>query len=585
MSQLSESHSPSKSPQSNNQLLKQAAEYRVAIAQISTDPGAIEQNTKKIIEYIGQAKAAGARLVVFPELTVPGYLAMDLLKRPAFLQKNKEAIDRIREATAGITAIVGFADYDPSRLGPDGRPLVYNSAAIIHDGKLVAVQDKTLLPEYDIFFERRYFASPRETKVVKVGGINIGTEICEDLWTQGYDKDPTKALASQGAELIVNISASPFHLGKLPTRCALVKEAASNNNIPFIYANLVGSFDGHEGEVVFDGRSLVMRANGELRAVAGSFTEDLLVVDIFDSQKLELPKVEEVVELHDALVLGIRDYFRRLGGQNKNEFLKAIIGLSGGIDSAVVAALAVEALGADRVLGITMPTHHNKAETKLDAKILAENLGIAFKTSPIEDSYQTELTTFRSDPEIAAKAEDSTEENLQARIRMMRLMAFANKLHGIVLNTGNRTELALDNMTIYGDMVGGFSVLGDVDKDRVYDLARYINRRANREIIPKTTIDRVPTAELKDNQTDAMVMGDDPQHIAPMVREIVEHDLCFSESLSKFREEFAPELIKKTLQRLDRSEWKRRQAAPSIRVTKHTFGDGRRLPMGHGFEG
>ncbi len=555
--------------------------YRVAVAQISTDPGAIEKNTQKIIEQICKAREQGAKLIVFPELTIPGYLAMDLLKRPAFLLQNKQALQQIRHATEGITAIVGFADFDPNKFGPDGRPLVYNSAAVIHDGKILSVQDKTLLPEYDIFFERRYFAPARESKIVSIDGLKIGTEICEDLWTNGYSQDPTKSLVDQGADLIVNLSASPFHIGKLPVRHELIRKTASNNHVPFIYANLVGSFDGHEGEVVFDGRSIVMKPNGTLQALGKGFQEELMMVDIFGAQEIELPKIEEVAELHDALVLGIKDYFRRLGPS----FKKAIIGLSGGIDSALVAALAVEALGPDKVLGITMPTRFNKEETKLDAKILAENLGIEFRTSPIEETFKTELATFQSDPDIAARSADTTEENFQARIRMMRLMAYANKLGGIVLNTGNRTELALDNMTIYGDMVGGFSVLGDVDKDRVFDLCRYINLRAGREVIPQTTIDRIPTAELKEGQTDAMVMGDDPQRLAPMMREIIEEDLCFSEALSKFRDQFSEELIDSSFNRLDRSEWKRRQAAPSIRVTKHTFGDGRRVPMGHKFKG
>jgi NAD+ synthase (glutamine-hydrolysing) len=566
-------------------LLKSQRSYKVAVAQISTDPGSIEKNTQKIIAYINEARQAGARLVVFPELTIPGYLSMDLLKRPSFLEQNKKALTLIRQATEGITAIVGFADFDLHKCGPDGRPLVYNSAAVIHDGKILAIQDKTLLPEYDIFFERRYFSAARPTKVIKVDGLNIGTEICEDLWSSGYDQDPTKKLAEAGADLIVNLSASPFHLGKLPVRHELIKRTATENNVPFIYANLIGSFDGHEGEVVFDGRSLIVKADGSLQAMGKGFKEDLVVVDVFGAQKMELPEVEEVAELHDALVLGIKDYFRRLGASAPNSFKKAVIGLSGGIDSALVAALAVEALGPDRVLGITMPSRFNKQETKLDAQILAENLGIEFRTSPIEESFNSEVATFRSDPDIAKRPADTSEENIQARIRMMRLMAYANKLGGVVLNTGNRTELALDNMTIYGDMVGGFSVLGDVDKDRVFALSRYINKKAGREIIPQSTIDRVPTAELKENQTDAMVMGDDPQKLAPMMREVIEGDLCFSEALGKFREQFSEELIASSFRRLDRSEWKRRQASPAIRVTKHTFGDGRRVPIGHGFLG
>lgn len=567
----------------SERLIRTERECRVAIAQISTDPGDIPGNTRKIVEYIAEAKRRSAQLVVFPELAIPGYCAMDLLWNRDYLAQNLAALQEIRKATQGITAIVGFADVDPTRTRPGNRPVLYNSAAIIHDGKIVGVQDKTLLPNYDIFFEDRYFAPPREQKVVAAGNLRIGTEICEDLWSEGYATNPTKELVDKGANIIVNLSASPFNIGKLPVRVDLVQQATQDYKVPFLYANLVGSFDGFEGEVVFDGRSIIMDSQGALKAVGSSFKEDLVVVDITHPTELELPNIEAIAELHDALVLGITDYFRRIGNGKKANFKHAYIGLSGGIDSAVVAALAVEALGADKVVGITMPSRFNSTETISDAERLAANLSIPCKKVPIERELSATMETLQADPEVGSLPVGVAEENLQARIRMLNLMYYANKTHGLVLNTGNKTELALDNCTIYGDMVGGFSVLGDVDKDRVFDLARYINRLKGYEVIPLSTIERVPTAELRENQIDATVMGADPAIIAPLVREIVEGGLTYPDAVARFTGQFPPDLILRTFQKLDRSEWKRRQAAPAIRVTPHSFGIGRRVPMSHGF--
>lgn len=566
-------------------LLTTHSEYRVAIAQITTDPGNVGANVEKIIDYIGQARSKGAQLVVFPELAIPGYCAMDLLWNRDYLASNLAGLQKIREASAGITVIVGFVDVDPLKTRSGGRPMIYNSAAVIHDGVLLGVQDKTLLPNYDIFFEDRYFAPPRSHQVIQAGPMRIGTEICEDLWTEGYSTDPTDQLIQSGAELIVNLSASPFHVGKLPVRHELISRTASQHSVPLIYTNLVGSFDGYEGEVVFDGRSIVMGPNGKLQALAEGFREDLMLVDLYAKQAIELPEVEQMAELHDALVLGIRDYFRRIGAIDKANFKCAYIGLSGGIDSAVVAALAVEALGKDKVIGLTMPSQYNSAETRSDAVLLADNLGMRIKTVPIQAQVEACLDTFKQDSEMAALPEGVSEENVQARLRMLDPMYYANTSPGLVLNTGNKTELALDNCTIYGDMVGGFSVLGDVDKDRVFDLARYINQRAGREVIPVSTIERVPSAELKPGQIDAMVMGADPATIAPLVREVIEEKLTFREACDRFGDQFGEELILRTFKKIDRSEWKRRQAAPAIRVTPHAFGNGRRMPMSHGFVG
>lgn len=559
------------------------APYRVAVAQITTDPGMIGKNAEKIISYIHDAKAAGADLVVFPELAVTGYCSMDLLWDKDYLAANLAALQRIREASSGITVVVGFVDVDPGASLPGGRPKIFNSAAIIRDGEILAVQDKTLLPDYDIFSENRYFAPPRGTHVVQAGPIKIGAEICEDLWTKGYTADPAKALVNQGAELIVNLSASPFHIGKLPVRLGLVSNTAKEKGVPLVYANLVGSFDGFEGEVVFDGRSIIVGRSGEVVSAADGFKEQLLISDIYTEKGVKLPEVEQVEELHDALVLGIKDYFRRVGSLEKGNFKHAYIGLSGGIDSALVAALAVEALGPDKVIGVTLPSRYNSAETKSDAEILAKNLGIRFKSLSIESQFQACTEAFATDPDLVAAPEGVADQNIQARLRMLALMYYANKTQGLVLNTGNKTELALDNCTIYGDMVGGFSVLGDVDKDRVYALSRYINQRAGREIIPLTTIERVPSAELKPDQKDSEVMGADPEKIAPLVRTIIEEGLSLSDAVSRFSQEWGEPLIRRTFQRIDRSEWKRRQAAPGIRVTPHSFGIGRRMPISHGF--
>lgn len=560
-------------------LLETHSQYRVAIAQISTDPGAIEANTDKIISYIKDARNKGAQLVVFPELAVTGYCSMDLFWDKDYLAKNLAAVNKIRQASEGITVVVGFVDVDPNGTRSGGRPKIYNSAAIIHDGKMVGVQDKTLLPNYDIFYEERYFARPRPSQVFQVGPIKLGTEICEDLWTAGYDENPTRKLVEGGADLVVNLSASPFNIGKVPVRHSLLTETARNHNVPMVYANLVGAFDGFEGEVVFDGRSMIVNQAGRLTSMGSGFKEQLVISDVFAKQEMELPPVEEIEELHDALVLGIRDYFRRVG----SNFNRAYIGLSGGIDSAVVAALAVEALGPDKVVGVTLPSQYNSNETKNDARILAENCGIAFKSMSIEKQVAACMETFADDEDLMATPEGVSNENVQARLRMINLMYYANRTNGVVLNTGNKTELALDNCTIYGDMVGGFSVLGDVDKDRVFALARYINQRAQKEVIPVSTIERVPSAELKPGQVDAHVMGADPARIAPLVRTIVEEKLALSEALERFSGEYGEALILRTYQRLDRSEWKRRQAAPGIRVTPHSFGVGRLMPISHGF--
>jgi len=560
-------------------------DYRVAVAQIATYPGQIEQNTQKIISYIERARDAGARLVVFPEMTIPGYQCLDLLYNPNYISDNLAALQKIRAATAGITVIVGFVEPTAERTEsrPGGRPHLYNSAAIIHDGKIVAVQHKSLLPTYEIFDEERYFIPGQDRNVVEVDGIKIGTQICEDLWSQGYSIDPSSELALNGADLIVNISASPFHVGKFGVRAELLCSTVRRTATPIIYANLVGSYDGYEGEVLFDGRSLVVAGDGKVLGVGQGFNDDLILVDLALQHEVALPTIDRTAELYSALVMGIRDYFGRRSRITGAPIPKAVIGLSGGIDSALVAALCVEALGPSNVIGVTMPSRYSSQATLADAFKLAENLGIHCKVIAIDKECEAVEASLRLDPEFAARPSDVTEENIQARIRMVNLMAIANKLGGLMVNTGNRTELIMNNCTIYGDMTGGFSVLGDVDKDRVYELANYINKQAASEIIPESTITRVPSAELKENQADENVMGAPPQLLAPIAREIFEQRLTLTEAQVRFKGRVPEGVIRNIFVRSDEFEWKSRQMPPALRVTSHAYGVGRRMPMNHGF--
>jgi NAD+ synthase (glutamine-hydrolysing) len=556
------------------------SDLKVAICQIKTLPGKISHNAALIKDYIEKARKLGANLAVFPELTIPGYASMDLLLNEEYLLANIKALKDIALSCKDISAIIGFADYQPGQLRAGEKPCIYNSAAFIKNTEILGVQDKTLHPDYNIFFENRYFAPSRGTKTFTVNNTIVGIEICEDLWTEGYNLaiTPTEKLKQLGAELIINISASPFHINKFKSRFEIISKTAKETQTPFIYCNLTGSYDGFEGEIVFDGRSLCLNSKQKLNKICKSFEEDIQLCLPFSEDTCDIPEFEETSELYAALVLGINDYFIRLDPEQK---LKAIIGLSGGIDSALVAALAVKALGPSRVLGITLPSRFNSDATRSDAKVVASNLNINFLEIPIEEQYQGILNSLTAHEIVKNLPAGVAEENIQARVRMINLMYFANKLGGVVLNTGNKTELALDNCTIYGDMVGGFSVLGDVDKDRIYSLANFINKES--EIIPSSTIKRIPTAELRANQADSQVMGAEPALIAPFVREIIENNLTPKQTKERFKNSLDDKLIHRIFNQLDRSEWKRRQAAPSIRVTPMAFGNGRRIPMNHGF--
>ena len=549
---------------------------QIAIAQITTDPGKTDSNTKKIIAAIERARAQKCSVVVFPELALSGYGSMDLFHRADFINENAAALEIIRQNSQNIAVIVGFPELADHSKRAGARPLLYNSAALIHDQKIVGIQAKQLLPNYEIFSEERYFVSGKSSQIFNLLGRKIGIQICEDLWDAEYENKVSRSLITQGAEIIFNLSASPFEPRKFAARseriAALYREQKFKGH--FVYANLVGSFDGFVGEVVFDGRSTVHDANGNLVALGKSFGEDFIVFDL-DSEKAKgsspalTVEIDPVEETYQALVLGVREFFRRLSMK------KAFIGLSGGIDSAVVAALAVEALGKDNVVGVTMPSKITSAETKDDALLVAKNLGIRCDVRPIAEELEAWKKSF-----VAAMGKEPqglTVQNKQARIRGAIMMEYSNEVAGgLVLTTGNKTELATGYCTLYGDMCGALAVIGDVSKLRVYEVARFINLKAGKEVIPGSTIERVPTAELAEGQEDRQNLPADYPVLSPLLERIVEE---IGES-SELNKSYDQGLVEKVVGLVNRNEFKRRQAAPGIRVSSHAFGVGRRIPMG-----
>ena len=554
------------------QLERECRVSTVGIAQIKVRAGGFEENFRKITEYIDSARNRGVELLVFPELTIPGYLALDNFDDELFVQANKEVLERVVLHTSGsrMTTIVGFVDskFDPETL----RMRHYNAAAVIRDGCILAVVDKTLLPDYDIFWETRYFASAHQRNVVSNSGYELGVEICEDLWDKDYSIKVTDELRAKGAEIIANLSCSPFHPGKYAVRDDLVRQAAAGHQVPFLYANMVGTQDGYEGEVVFDGRSMIFSPDGKLLAIGKAFDEELIIADLHHAREIPLPDWNPAEEVHDALVLGIQEYFDR------NGFTRAYIGLSGGIDSAVTAALLVEALGSENVIGVTMPSHITSEETKSDALQLAENLGIRCDTRPIGEMF---AAWERDAVETHGSLESLTKQNIQARFRGNILMEYTNQdRKGLVVSTGNKTEMALGYCTLYGDMSGGLAAIGDVSKLMVYEIAELINQRAGRELIPVTTIQRVPTAELEPGQTDEANLPADYDVLSPLVEDLVEQRRSWRELL----EIYPGEVVRKTARLIRVNEFKRRQAAPIIRVSSKSFGAGRRFPIDTRFD-
>ncbi len=553
---------------------------RIALAQLNPIVGDIAHNTRLIIDAARRARDGGARLCVFPELIIPGYPPKDLLLKPSFIDENIGALETIARAVPEIHLIVGFADRNPS---PVGRPL-FNAVAVLHGGHIRSRHYKTLLPTYDVFDESRYFEpGPPELghHVAVIDDIRFGISICEDLWNDErliarrlYHHNPIADLDAAGADVLINCSASPFVLDKHAFRIKLFGSQAERFSMPLVYVNQVGGND----ELVFDGNSVVFDARGKVIAHASDFSSDLLLCNIptaasssnQDGNRIDCPRVglDSVLE---ALKLGLRDYVE------KCRFPSVVLGLSGGIDSALVAAIATLALGPDRVVGIAMPSRFSSEHSINDARDLAANLGIAFHIVPIRDvhsAYEQLLT-----PYWDGRAPDVTEENLQARVRGAILMAFSNKFNHLLLTTGNKSEIAVGYCTLYGDMCGGLAVISDVPKTMVWDLSRHINNTAGRTLIPVSSIDKVPSAELRPNQTDQDSLPPYPM-LDGIIERYVENERAPAEIVA---DGYDPAVVDRVIRLIDRSEYKRRQAAPGIKVTSRAFGFGRRMPIAQNY--
>ena len=537
---------------------------RIALAQLNTTVGDIAGNERLVLEAYRRGVDAQVDLVLTPELSLTGYPPRDLLLREAFIRANQAALERLAAAVGDVGLIVGFVGENPVR---PGRPLT-NAAALLHRGQVVAIRTKTLLPTYDVFDEDRYFEPASQNAVIHWEGRRLGLTICEDIWNDAefgvqrrYRPDPAAALVASGAEILINLSASPWQLGKEQRRCGLLRSLARRHQVPVVYCNLVGAND----ELVFDGRSLAFNAEGGCIAEANHFSEDFVVVDTEAALDRPLASVADEALLHDALVLGTRDYVRKCG------FKSVVMGLSGGIDSALVAALAVDALGAENVRGLALPTEFSSAGSIDDARSLAANLGIRFDVVPIQGSF--EALKRQMAPLFEGRPEDTTEENLQARLRGVTLMAMSNKFGSLLLTTGNKSELAVGYCTLYGDMCGGLAVISDLPKTWVYRVSRWMNR--DREIIPDSSITKAPSAELRPNQTDQDSLP--PYDVLDAILEAyVVEDRSVAEIIALgFREAD----VRRVVRLIDLSEYKRRQAAPGLKVTSRAFGVGRRQPV------
>jgi NAD+ synthase (glutamine-hydrolysing) len=574
---------------------------RIGMAQINTTVGDFTGNKRKILRTIDEARTLGVDLLTFPELAICGYPPEDLLFKPQFIAENLRSLNKVIETSSGITVVIGFVD---------AKEDIYNAAAVVHDGKLVGVYHKIYLPNYGVFDENRYFRAGNECPVYTIAGINVGVNICEDIW---YEAGPATTQAYSGAEVIINISASPYHFGKGSYRERMIATRAADNVAIVAFNNLVGGQD----ELVFDGNSLLLDEKGQLIARGKQFEEDLIVAELdvesvfrtrlhdprwrkellpqgeqgrrhtgrmviseapFSTEKPPLPTrhVEArglPAEVYDALVLGTRDYVL------KNGFEKVLIGLSGGLDSSLVATIAVDALGKSNVVGVAMPSRFSSPGSLSDAGLLARNLSIKLLNIPIEKVFQAYLDTLADafkgvEPNVA-------EENIQARIRGNILMALSNKFGWLVLTTGNKSEMATGYITLYGDMAGGFAVIKDVPKTMAYELARYRNSLAGSEFIPSTIIDKPPSAELKPEQKDIDSLP--PYEILdPILTSYVEEDKSVEQIMAMGINE---KMVRRAARLVDTNEYKRRQAPPGVKITPRAFGRDRRLPITNRFRG
>jgi NAD+ synthase (glutamine-hydrolysing) len=548
---------------------------KIALGQINPTVGDLRGNQAKIIEFARSAKAAGASLVVFPELAICGYPPMDMLLKAAFVRANLQALENLAQSVTDIQIVVGFVDQNS---GP-GRPL-FNACALLAQGKIVHKQYKTLLPSYDVFDEDRYFEPASAYNLFHLENVRFGLSICEDVWNDlqidgqaRYHADPIAKIVGLGAEVILNLSSSPFDLGKYKLREEIVSRHATKYGVPIVYVNQVGGND----QLIFDGRSFVVDGSGSVVARASAFSEELLIVEYENNGKLITGPINDAVkddaaETHAALVLGTRDYLRKCG------FNRAVIGLSGGIDSAVTCAIACDAIGAKNVIGVSMPSPYSSEGSIEDAKQLASNLGIELKIIPIEPVMKAYTDVLA--PTFAGKTPDVTEENIQARIRGAILMALSNKSGALVLATGNKSELAVGYCTLYGDMCGGLSVISDVPKLQVYALANYINTKRGLDLIPQSTIEKAPSAELKPNQTDQDTLP--PYAVLDGIISAYVEQRLESDEIIKLG--FKAEVVQDVIARIDHNEYKRKQAAPGLKITPTAFGVGWRMPIAQSFD-
>ena len=563
--------------------------FRIALAQINVTVGDFEGNVGRIRAGIEQARAVGAHLVAFPELAITGYPPEDLLFKSAFIEANLRALADVARAAAGLTAVVGFVDK---------RDDIFNAAAVLHGGAVAGIYHKQYLPNYGVFDENRYFQAGAEAPVYTLGDTRFAVNICEDVW---YPTGPTTRQALAGAELVVTINASPYHAGKGQQRERMIATRAADDVACLAFVNLVGGQD----ELVFDGGSLVVNERGETLARGRQFAEDFIVTDLdldgvfharlHDSRRRKEKRAVEaaprvalgplpeppapllpprdvvplgpVAEVYQALVLGTRDYVRKIGFQH------VVIGLSGGIDSALVAAIAVEALGTENVTGVTMPSPYSSAGTRRDAKRLARNLGIDFLTLPITPVFKGFTRTLAAP--FKGLKEDVAEENVQARVRGTLLMALSNKFGWLVLTTGNKSEIAVGYSTLYGDMAGGFAVIKDVPKTLVYELSRHVNAQAGRAVIPESVFERAPSAELRPGQTDQDTLPPYPV-LDAILQLYVEEDRGVSDIVARG---FPEDTVRRVVRMVDSNEYKRRQGPIGVKITPRAFGRDWRLPI------
>jgi NAD+ synthase (glutamine-hydrolysing) len=539
---------------------------KIALGQINPTVGDFSGNAARIINFSQQAKSAGAGLILFPELSVCGYPPRDLVERPSFVARNRETAEHIAAETRGIAVICGLVTPAEAETGKS----VMNSAALLKDGVIAFLQSKMLLPTYDVFDEMRNFAPARGQSLFSFGGQQMALTICEDAWNDKhfwnkrlYIVDPVESLVQAGGNFVLNISASPFWLGKRELRREMLATIARQDKVPVAMVNQVGGND----HLIFDGASVVLNAAGEVIAQGKSFEEDLIY---FDSQNLtgEMhPQVEgEEASAYGALVLGTRDYVRKCG------FERVIIGLSGGIDSALTACIAADAVGAENVIGVGMPGPYSSSGSIDDARALAKNLGIRFELLCITDIFESYRKTLQK--VFAGCKEDTTEENIQARTRGGLLMALSNKFGAIVLSTGNKSELGVGYCTLYGDMVGGLAVISDVPKTLVYRLSHYVNSR--RPVIPAATLEKPPSAELRPDQKDSDSLP--PYDVLDTILEDYVEDLHTAEQIGADHN-YDLALVKKVIRMVDGAEYKRQQAAPGLKISRKAFGFGRRLPI------